>query len=103
MSLTPESLSRQLALLRRVLAVLPQHPLVVLNDILADERYGILAVVIEADFADDDLGILRGIQRVANLPAVGADLLDRVHDQRRRGERERTVGLGRLPILGEVV
>src|SRR5262245_21277507 len=37
----------QLALAGAVFAVLPDHPLAVLRDVLGDQRHGVLAVVVE--------------------------------------------------------
>src|SRR6516162_6677799 len=46
-------LHRQLAFAAGIFAVVPFHELAVLDHIFDDQRYGILAVIIERDLADD--------------------------------------------------
>ncbi len=56
-------------------------------------------MIVEGDLADDRVLILGLAQFFGNFLAVGADLLDRVHDQVCRGEGERAVGLGRFVVF----
>src|SRR3954466_9197541 len=98
----------QLPLAFAVLAVFPDHPLAVLGDVLGNERHDVLAVVVEGDLADDRVPVLHLRELVDDALAVRADLLDGVHQQARRGEREwpvrfRPLVVFRLRVLaGEV-
>src|SRR5436309_15335568 len=90
----------QLAATGGVLAVFPDHPFAVLHHVLRDERDDVLAVVVEADLADDRVLVAGLAQLLDDFPAVGADLLDHVHDQARRREGERAVRLRSLVEIG---
>src|SRR5437773_8412183 len=89
----------QLAATGSVLAVFPDHPFAVLHHVLRDEWDDVLAVVVEADLADDRVLVAGLAQLLDDFPAAGADLLDRVHDQAGRRERERAVRLRCLVVL----
>src|SRR5690349_9193433 len=89
----------QLAPAFAVLAVFPDHPLAVLDDVLGDERHDVLAVVVEGDLADDRVLVLNLGELGDHALAVRADLLDGVHQQRRRGERERSIRFRSLLVL----
>src|SRR5882672_7441204 len=82
-----------------VLTVLPDHPFAVLHHVLRDERDDVLAVVVEADLADDRILVAGLAQLLDHFLALRADLLDHVHDQARRREGERAVRLGSLVVL----
>ena len=52
----------EFALARCVFAVIPDHPLAVLSDVGGHQGNNVLAVIVEGDFADDGVGVLRFIQ-----------------------------------------
>ncbi len=82
-----------------VLAVFPDHPFAVLHHVLRDERDDVLAVVVEADLADDRVLVAGLAQLLDDFLALRADLLDHVHDQAGRREGERAVRLRSLVVL----
>src|SRR5206468_9196528 len=89
----------QLAATGGVLAVFPDHPFAVLHHVLRDERDDVLAVVVEAVLADDRVFVAGLAQFLDDSPAVGADLLDPVHDQAPRRARERAFRLRPPAVL----
>src|SRR6267378_1375279 len=99
----PTSTSRknllQLTPAGRVLAVFPDHPFAVLHHVLRDERDDVLAVIVEADLADDRVLVAGPAQLLDHFPAVGPDVLDHIHDQARRREGERAIRLRPLVVL----
>src|SRR5271169_4662478 len=89
----------QLALSAGVLAVLPHHPLAVLDDIGRDGGNRVLPVVVEGDDPDDGVPALHLAQGRQHLLAVRAHLLDGVHEEGRCGEGEGPVRLRGIGVF----
>src|SRR5690606_33413389 len=63
-----------------------------------DQRYGVLAVVVERDLADDGIVVFHLVQRAHHLLAIRPDGLDGVEDEIHRREGEGAVGFRTLAV-----
>src|SRR5664280_143685 len=96
-------LPRQLALTAGIFAFVPLDELAVLNHVLGDHGYGVLAVVVEGDLADDRIAVLHITKVVNHFFAVGPDLLDGIQDHVHRRIGEGAIGLGWVVVFLGIV
>src|SRR5438270_1396369 len=75
-----------------IFAIRPIDPFTILGDIDVGPQ-NVLPVVVEIDLADQRLVCLGRIEQVLDLGAVGANLLDRIHDQSGGGVGEGAIGV----------
>src|SRR5947209_20049176 len=89
----------ELARAAGVLAVLPDQPFAVLDDVFGDQRHRILTMIVERDRPDDGVVIDDIAERGGELLAVGADCLDLVEDELHGHEGKRAVRIRRLLVV----